>query len=335
MDVTGIAKGSDVVNFEDKENNLNVDLWKRFLTKSEEEQLYTKILESVKWYRVKYKSRRFRNQCTTPCWTNFYGGYKHIKHYKEVPEFLNPIIEKVSKACKDAKFNAILLRLYFDGNDNIAWHTDGRTFLGKEPVIASLSLGFPATFEMRKMTNVWPCGKDNGVDIKVPVKKFKCEGGDLLVMKGKTQQSWHHRVPKETYRRPRININFRYILPNRQDTERGQYSYYKYMVYGDEENPNPMYFNEIRKKTIKSPSLEQFWHTTLPGKAQKRKKCSTTTKKNMANIETANIKNWVCKRCTLINKGSRSVCAACFFRRTTPITVKSKKQRKNYFQLAK
>ena len=82
-----------------------------------------------------------------------------IKHYKEVPEFLNPIIEKVSKACKDAKFNMILLRLYFDGNDNIAWHTDGRTFLGKEPVIASLSLGFPATFEMRKMTNVWPCGK--------------------------------------------------------------------------------------------------------------------------------------------------------------------------------
>eukprot|EP00944_MAST-04C_sp_MAST-4C-sp1_P009493 g9493.t1 len=150
-------KGTDVVNFEDKENNLNVDLWKRFLSKNEEEQLYTKILESVKWYRVKYKSRRFRNQCTTPCWTNFYGGYKHIKQYKEVPEFLNSIIEKVSKkACEGAKFNAILLRLYYDGNDNIAWHTDGRTFLGKEPVIASLSLGFPATFEMRKMTNVWP-----------------------------------------------------------------------------------------------------------------------------------------------------------------------------------
>ena len=99
------------------------------------------------------------------------------------------------------------------------------------------------------MTNVWPCGKDNGVDSKVPVKKFKCEGGDLLVMKGKTQQSWqYHRVPKETYRRPRININFRHILPNRQDTERGQYSYYKYMVYGDEENPKGSYFNEIRKK---------------------------------------------------------------------------------------
>ena len=53
-------KGTDFIKFEDKENNLNVDLWKRFLSKNEEEQLYTKILESVKWYRVKYKSRRFR-----------------------------------------------------------------------------------------------------------------------------------------------------------------------------------------------------------------------------------------------------------------------------------
>ena len=86
--------------------------------------------------------------------------------------------------------------------------------------------------------------------------------GDLLVMKGKTQQSWHHRVPKEIYRRAMwININFRYILPNRQDTERGQHSYYKYMVYGDEENPKGFAFDEIRKNTISRTSLESFWHT--------------------------------------------------------------------------
>ena len=329
--MTATAKGSGVINFQDKDNNLDVDLWKEFLSKSEEEELYSKILESIRWYRVKYKSSRFQSQCTTPCWTNFYGGYKHIKQYKEVPQFLNPIIEKVSKACKGAKFNAILLRLYFDGNDNIAWHTDGRTFLGKEPVIASLSLGYPATFEMRKMTNVWPCGMDNGIDTKVPVKKFKCEGGDMLVMKGKTQQSWHHRVPKEIYRRPRININFRYILPNRQDTERGQHSYYKYMVYGDEENPKGFVFDEIRKNTISRTSLESFWHTKLPGKRRKRKLCSA--KENIANVETMKTKNWVCRRCTLINNGSTNVCAACFFSRTTLSTVKSKKKRKNYFQL--
>ena len=102
------------------------------------------------------------------------------------------------------------------------------------------------------------------------------------------------------------------------------------MVYGDEENPKGSYFNEIRKKTIKNTSLESFWDTAQSGKSQKRKKCSTSTK---ANVETANIKNWVCKRCTLINNPSRSVCAACFSSKTTSITVKSKKKRKNYFQL--
>ena len=46
-------------------------------------------------------------------------------------------------------------------------------------------------------------------------------------MRGSTQKHWHHRVPKEKGRRPRININFRLILPNQPDTERGQKSYYK------------------------------------------------------------------------------------------------------------
>jgi alkylated DNA repair dioxygenase AlkB len=65
-------------------------------------------------------------------------------------------MQKVSKACNGAPFNAVLVRLYFDGNDNITWHTDGRTFLGSQPVIASLSLGAKAKFQMRYMTTT-PC----------------------------------------------------------------------------------------------------------------------------------------------------------------------------------
>ncbi|KAL7449955.1 hypothetical protein ACHAWC_002928 [Mediolabrus comicus] len=63
---------------------------------------------------------------------------------------------------KHIKFNAFLLRLYFDGNDEIAWHTDGRIFLGDEPTIASLSLGCRATFQMRRMQDVWPCVNGTG-----------------------------------------------------------------------------------------------------------------------------------------------------------------------------
>jgi hypothetical protein len=44
----------------------------------------------------------------------------------------------------------------------------------------------------------------------------------------------HHRVPKEKGRGPRVNINFRYILPDRNETSiRGVRTFYKYMVSGD------------------------------------------------------------------------------------------------------
>jgi len=138
---------------------------------------------------------------------------------------------------KGVQFNAFLVRLYFDGNDEIAWHTDGRTFLGDEPTIASLSFGCKATFQLRRMNNVWPCADgtqstEGSVDINTPIESFTLDDGDLLVMRGNTQQHWHHRVPKEKGRGVRLNINFRYILPG-LDAERGQKTYYKYMEHGD------------------------------------------------------------------------------------------------------
>lgn len=102
-----------------------------------------------------------------------------MKPYQPIPSCFDRIIQKVSAATGNASYNAILLRLYFDGSDNIAWHTDGRTFLGKTPTIASLSLGSAAKFQMRKMTNVWPC-KDTpngGVDATVPPLEFTVHGG--------------------------------------------------------------------------------------------------------------------------------------------------------------
>lgn len=42
------------------------------------------------------------------------------------------------------------MRLCSKGNDNIAWHTDGRVFLEDEAVVASISLGSSRWFEMKK-----------------------------------------------------------------------------------------------------------------------------------------------------------------------------------------
>mmetsp|Transcript_21580 Transcript_21580/g.32766 ORF Transcript_21580/g.32766 Transcript_21580/m.32766 type:complete len:385 (-) Transcript_21580:450-1604(-) len=212
------------------------------------EHWWKTITENTRWYRVKYKSERFNKACETPCWTTFFGGVSPIyQPYNPVPDWLVPLVQKVSNDLK-TPFNAMLIRLYFDGDDEIAWHTDGRTFLGPTPTIASLSFGANASFQMRRMTNVWPCGgEDNGIDQNCPQRNFLVGDGDMLVMRDVTQQHWHHRVPKKKGRRPRLNINFRYIIEG-PDAERGQKTYYKYMVHGDDMNAESFTFKEIMAK---------------------------------------------------------------------------------------
>ena len=209
------------------------------------------IVSNARWFRVKYKSGRFGKQCETPCWTTFYGGRTEYQPYEPVPEWLQPLVDEVSRDLNmPVPFNAMLLRLYFDGNDEIAWHTDGRTFLGNAPTIASLSFGANATFEMRRMHNVWPPldgSAGDCIDRTTPQRNFVVGDGDMLVMMGATQKHWHHRVPKEKGRMPRLNINFRMILGG-PDAERGQQTYYKYMVHGDEESPKSLSYEEIMKR---------------------------------------------------------------------------------------
>jgi len=217
------------------EQSLDCFVQRGFLDGAEEKALFEELKE-LPWFRVKYLSERHGNQCTTPCWTNFFGGFPELKPFQAIPPQLQALIAKVQLATPNVPYNAVLLRLYFDGQDNIAWHTDGRTFLGDRPTIASLSLGARSSFEMRRMTNCWPC-KDTphgGVDVGVAPFAIPLHGGDLLVMQGRTQAAWHHRVPVEKGRGPRINVNLRYVLPERDEMSvRGVRTFYKYMVCGD------------------------------------------------------------------------------------------------------
>ena len=219
---------------EDADKGLHVKLCRGYLDAASREAWWATLTENVHWHRVAYRSGRFKKHCETPCFTAFYGGFERFEPYAAIPSWLLPLVERV-RSSLGVPFNAILLRLYLDGADEIAWHTDGRTFLGETPTIGSLSLGASAHFQLRRMRNVWPelGGGDDGIDYDTPQRDLLLGDGDLLVMHGPTQRHWHHRVPKAASRRPRININFRYILPGTPDAERGQKTYYKYMVHGD------------------------------------------------------------------------------------------------------
>ena len=143
------------LHFVEPQTGLNCSLHKKWLTAKDSVQWWDNIVNNVDWYRVKYESNRFRTTCETPCYTTFYGGDPKFSPYVAIPNWLQPLVDRASKDLLPTGwiYNSILIRLYFDGKDEIAWHTDGRTFLGKTPTIGSLSLGASATFEMRKMND--------------------------------------------------------------------------------------------------------------------------------------------------------------------------------------
>jgi alkylated DNA repair dioxygenase AlkB len=98
-------------------------------------------------------------------------------------------------------FNAVLLNLYRGGADGMGWHADDESELGRNPAVASVSLGATRRFRMRHRRR-----KELTLDLELA-------NGSLLVMEGATQHHWVHAVPKTA--RPvgeRINLTFRRIV---------------------------------------------------------------------------------------------------------------------------
>lgn len=97
-------------------------------------------------------------------------------------------------------FNSCLLNLYHNGEEGMAWHSDGETDLKKDGAIGSLSLGAERKFAFKHKTT------------KEKVELI-LEHGSLLVMKGITQTHWLHRLPlSKKIKMPRVNLTFRTII---------------------------------------------------------------------------------------------------------------------------
>lgn len=119
---------------------------------------------------------------------------------RPIPPSLAPVLEAVRAEC-NVPFNHILLNRYRDGHDNMGMHADDERELGKDPVIAALSLGTARRFVLRP--------KNRNAKHRAEVT---LEGGSLLVMGGNTQHTWRHGVPKQKrITTERINVTFRHV----------------------------------------------------------------------------------------------------------------------------
>lgn len=103
---------------------------------------------------------------------------------KSFTPILHSIKERIEEYCNH-EFNHVVLNRYRDGRDHMSAHADNEPELGKNPLIAALSLGVPRRFMLRHKNKKFKGGK----------KKIVLHHGSLLIMGGDIQHRWRHSVP--------------------------------------------------------------------------------------------------------------------------------------------
>ncbi len=135
-------------------------------------------------------------------WQGDPGAVYVYSGIRNIPKPWTPtVLALKTKAEAESKtaFNSVLLNRYRTGMDSMGWHADKEGELGPEPVIASVSLGTTRTFEFRHTKTR-------------QTHALQLTHGSLLIMRGRTQLDWAHRVPKEPESRgERINLTFRFV----------------------------------------------------------------------------------------------------------------------------
>jgi alkylated DNA repair dioxygenase AlkB len=179
-------------------------LWlPHFLTEEAHLRLFEFCLSEIDWRQ--HHIVRPERSVAIPRLLAWYGDvdyrYSGLHHpAKPMPAELQALKELVEQTLAQhqvqARFNSVLMNFYRDGNDSIGKHADDERQLGKQPVIASVSLGAGRAFDMLHMVT------------KTKVA-YDLRGGSLLVMKGRTQDEWLHGIDKQPGAKPRINLTFR------------------------------------------------------------------------------------------------------------------------------
>lgn len=176
-----------------------------FLTREEADELRDFLLKTVPWQQRTQKM--YDKMVVTPRLTAWYGDQGKNYPLGEEELELNPwtpeLIALKQKIEKESGylFNSVLLNLYRNHNDSVAWHRDKESKYGKRPVIASVSLGQTRNFDFRRKDH-----HQSKYSLALP-------HGALLIMKGDLQEHWEHRIAKSVASmKERINLTFRLVL---------------------------------------------------------------------------------------------------------------------------
>lgn len=183
----GIKKYNDF-NLPDTE----LRLWQHFFAKREADNYYNTLLKESPW---RQRSRKMYDKVIAdPRLTAYYGG--------ENGNAWTPLLLEIKETMEqitEINFDRVLLNLYRDGKDSVAWHSDTLPADGKHHHIASVTFGDTRIFKVR-----------HKFDKEIRQLDIPLTHGSLLLMGETMQEYYEHHVPK-TARAigPRINLTFR------------------------------------------------------------------------------------------------------------------------------
>jgi len=175
-----------------------------FLSNIEASTYFDVLREETDWQQDRIKV--FGKEYDQPRLTALFANNKNPYTYSNItmhPTPFSPVLleikSKIEKTLNQT-FTTCLLNLYRNGQDSNGWHADNEKELGKNPVIASVSLGAERLFHMKHRTD------------KTQKLRLNLAHGSLLVMSGSTQHNWLHQIPKTKKNvGERINLTFRII----------------------------------------------------------------------------------------------------------------------------
>ncbi|WP_303315922.1 alpha-ketoglutarate-dependent dioxygenase AlkB [Flavivirga abyssicola] len=183
-----------------------VNYFGKLLNDKEADYFFKTLLDTIEWRND--EAIIFGKKIITKRKVAWYGEnpfeYTYSKTTKLALYWTKELLELKEKVQHKTgeTFNSCLLNLYHNGDEGMAWHSDGEKDLKKNGAIASLTLGAERKFAFKH--------KETKEKISILL-----EHGSLLIMKDTTQAHWLHRLPPtKLIHTPRINLTFRTIEEN-------------------------------------------------------------------------------------------------------------------------
>lgn len=176
-----------------------------FFSTEKADLLFENLLKETHWQQDEITI--FGKKILQPRLTSLYGnegksyGYSNIvMHPNPINSTLTFIKEEIENVINE-NFTTVLLNLYRNEKDSNGWHADNEKELGRDPIIASVSLGEERVFQIKHNTN------------KEAKQSIILQHGSLLIMKNGAQIYYKHQIPKASkHKKPRINLTFRKIM---------------------------------------------------------------------------------------------------------------------------